>query len=114
MTTVRWVGLNLPFSGGGYMRLLPPPIYQSLRRRAGRQGVPVILYVHPWELDSFRPQVGLSPWNRWRSQGGQNSMPAKLAAVLSKGHFQTVGEYIATRLEAGDLPVHSLSPKSSS
>jgi len=108
MTTVRMAGLNIPFSGGGYMRLLPERIYRSMRRRAWRQNVPVILYVHPWELDSFRPQVGLSPWNRWRSQGGQNSMPAKLAAILSEGRFQTVGDYIETRLVAGDLPVHHL------
>jgi len=108
MTTVRLAGVNLPFAGGGYLRLLPMGAFRLLRRLAHRQSVPVIVYLHPWELDDFRPEVRMSLLSRLRSQGGQNTMPDKVAAVLAGGNFQTLGEYVAGRLSAGDLPRRDL------
>jgi len=108
MTTARVAGVNVPFSGGGYLRLVPLAAYRLLRRLARRQGVPCLIYLHPWELDDQRPDVGLDPLMRLRSQGGQLSMPGKLATLLAEGEFTTLGEYVARRLAAGDLP--ALSP----
>ena len=109
MPTWRLLGQNIPFSGGGYMRLLPWPAYTFLRRRARAQGQPCVLYVHPWELDDYRPEVGLSAAGNLRSQGGQDTMPAKLERLLAEGDFETMGEY-AARLRAvpGGLSVREL------
>ncbi len=104
MSTARLAGVNVPFSGGGYLRLLPLSAYRALRAVAQRQGVPVIIYLHPWELDDYRPQVGLGGVARLRSQGGQLAMPRKLEAILAAGRFQTLGAYVQTRVSAGDLP----------
>jgi polysaccharide deacetylase family protein (PEP-CTERM system associated) len=104
MTTARIGGVNVPFSGGGYLRLLPLAVYRACRSVARRQGVPIILYLHPWELDTHRPDVGLGRLARLRSQGGQLTLPAKLEAILSEGEFQPMGEFVAKRLAAGDLP----------
>ncbi len=104
MTTARLAGVNVPFSGGGYLRLLPLGAYRALRAVARRQGVPCLIYLHPWELDDWRPDVGLDPLTRLRSQGGQLSTPRKLAALLASGDFCTMGDYVGARLRAGDLP----------
>jgi polysaccharide deacetylase family protein (PEP-CTERM system associated) len=104
MTTARLLGLNVPFSGGAYLRLLPWGLHQGLRRLAARQGIPTITYLHPWELDDYRPAGALRGLARLRSQGGQESMPGKLAAILAEGRFMTMGEYVAGRRAAGDLP----------
>jgi hypothetical protein len=106
--SARGAGQNWPFSGGGYLRLLPLPVYTVLRACARRQGVPVILYLHPWELDAWRPEVRLDPVTRLRSQGGQLAMPRKLDALLARGRFQAMGDYVAARLAAGDLPERTL------
>ncbi len=108
MTTVRILGLNIPFSGGGYLRLLPDLMYRWCRRGARRQRVPVIVYAHPWELDDFQPDVGQSALLRWRSQSGQQTMPQKLHKVLARGRFQTLAEYVEQRVTAGDLPIRRL------
>jgi polysaccharide deacetylase family protein (PEP-CTERM system associated) len=108
MTTARLAGINLPFSGGGYLRLSPLPLFRALRKLAGRQGVPLIVYLHPWELDDFRPDAGQSFLGRLRSQGGQATMPGKLEAILAEGSFVTMGEYVANRLARQDLPSRSL------
>ncbi len=104
MTTARLLGQNLPFSGGGYLRLLPRPAYRALAALARRQGLPVIHYLHPWELDGYRPPVRLGRLGRLRSLGGQRSVEGKLEAILAGGRFGTLGEYVDARLNAGDLP----------
>jgi polysaccharide deacetylase family protein (PEP-CTERM system associated) len=108
MPTWRCLGQNLPFSGGGYMRLLPWPAYAFLRARARSQGQPCVLYVHPWELDDYRPRVGLDKATSVRSQGGQGSMLRKLERLLSSGEFETMGDYAERLRAAGGLPVRAL------
>ena len=58
LSTWRFLGQNVPYSGGGYLRLLPWPAFKTLRGLARRQGVPCITYLHPWELDDFQAQRG--------------------------------------------------------
>lgn len=105
MPTWRCLGQNVPFSGGGYLRLLPWTAYRFLRAGARAQGVPAIVYLHPWEMDDFRPQAQLSPLLRLRSQGQQDSMPVKLERILRDGPFLTLGEHARRLREAGRLPV---------
>ena len=105
MPTWRFLGQNIPFSGGGYLRLLPWLAFKTLRSLAFAQGIPCIVYLHPWELDSYKPVVGLSATSSVRSQGGQASMPIKLDRILRQGDFETLGEYVrGLRLDAS-LPV---------
>ncbi len=107
MPTWRFLGQNVPYSGGGYLRLLPWPAFRILRGLARRQGVPCITYLHPWELDDFKPQVGLNAATAVRSTGGQDSMPRKLARILAGGSFLTMAEY-SDRLREEGLPVRAL------
>jgi polysaccharide deacetylase family protein (PEP-CTERM system associated) len=51
LTTVPLVGRNLPMCGGGYFRLLPWPILASAIGRVNREGHPVVVYMHPYEMD---------------------------------------------------------------
>lgn len=95
MPTWRVLGQNLPFSGGGYLRLLPWPAYRFIRAMAARQNQPCIIYIHPWELDEFKPQAGQSTVTRLRSQGGQDSVIGKLERLLAGDRFVTMGEYVA-------------------
>jgi polysaccharide deacetylase family protein (PEP-CTERM system associated) len=60
MSTVRVMGMNLPFAGGGYMRLLPPGIISRAIGRINRGGQPAIVYVHPWEFDPDQPRIRAS------------------------------------------------------
>jgi polysaccharide deacetylase family protein (PEP-CTERM system associated) len=108
MPTWRILGQNIPFSGGGYLRLLPWPAFRFLRAQARRQGIPCIVYLHPWELDDFKPQVGQSATMSVRSQGGQATMPRKLETILKEGRFETLGEYVG-RLESGNQLVRRTS-----
>ena len=108
MTTARVLGVNLPFAGGAYLRLLPGWAYRLLRRTARRQGQAVVTYFHPWELDDVRPRAGQGLLMRLVSQGGQHTTARKLAAILARGEFRTMGEYAAQVRALPDLPVRAL------
>ncbi len=111
MPTWRVLGQNIPFSGGGYMRLLPWPAYRFLRAMAARQNQPCIVYIHPWELDDYKPRAGQSAATSLRSQGGQDSVLGKLEKLLGEGGFQTMGEYVAgLARDAAGQPVAEPTP----
>jgi len=107
MPTWRILGQNIPFSGGGYMRLLPWPAYKFLRAMAARQDQPCIVYIHPWELDDFKPSAGQSAVTSLRSQGGQDSVLGKLEKLLGEGGFQTMGEYVTDLGSRFDVDISS-------
>lgn len=62
MTTWRVLGRNLPVSGGGWLRALPPALVRHGLRAVNAEGVPAILYLHPWEIDPDQPRVPSAPW----------------------------------------------------
>jgi polysaccharide deacetylase family protein (PEP-CTERM system associated) len=108
MPTWRALGVNVPYSGGGYLRLLPWPAFRYIRARAAAQGVPCIVYLHPWELDDYRPDAGQPALLRWRSQSGQESMPLKLERVLAGSACEALGAHVQRLRRDGDLPVRSI------
>jgi polysaccharide deacetylase family protein (PEP-CTERM system associated) len=58
MTTFRWMGhQNLPIGGGGYLRIFPFWVTRLGVRKAYETGVPLITYVHPWEVDPGQPRL---------------------------------------------------------
>jgi polysaccharide deacetylase family protein (PEP-CTERM system associated) len=57
LTTVRYLGRNLPCAGGGYFRLLPYAFSRWAMRRVNRvERMPCIFYIHPWEIDPDQPR----------------------------------------------------------
>jgi polysaccharide deacetylase family protein (PEP-CTERM system associated) len=59
LTPLRVLGVDLPFSGGAYLRILPWWSQAMAWRTATRRGMKVISYIHPWELDPEHPRMPL-------------------------------------------------------
>ena len=92
--TLRVLGRNLPFAGGAYFRLLPLPVIRTAASWVQRvQRDPVVYYFHPWELDSYRPDVDLGRWQNLRSQGGKSDLFGKLQRALAGQEMETVGAW---------------------
>lgn len=89
MSTVRMAGVNLPAVGGGYLRLLPLAVTRwAIRRIHRRDGQPVILYFHPWELDPEQPRLRGSWKSRFRHYSGLKKTEERLQIILTEGKFQ--------------------------
>ena len=50
----------MPVAGGGYLRILPFWYTRLGVRRAMSEGLPIITYFHPWELDPEQPRIQAS------------------------------------------------------
>ena len=96
--------LALPYSGGGYLRLLPTPLLLRLYAAAERRGEPVITYLHPREMDPRQPRMDLPPWRAFKYYVGLNGVRTKLDQLFGRFRFGTLSEVAgATPLQA---PVH--------
>ena len=51
ITTFRLAGHNMPVGGGGYLRLLPRLYTRLGLKRVQKEGLPIVIYIHPWEID---------------------------------------------------------------
>ena len=94
MSTLRTMGMNLPFSGGGYLRLLPPSIVSWAIEKLNRQGQPAIIYVHPWEFDPGQPRVRSSFVTRFRHYHNLSQMKRKFEYLLARHKFTTVSQVL--------------------
>jgi polysaccharide deacetylase family protein (PEP-CTERM system associated) len=96
ISTVRVAGVNLPFIGGGYLRHLPESFVQwGMRRVTERERQPVIVYIHPWELDPQQPRIRHAPaLTRWRHYGNLERTEDRLESVLDRFSFCTVREVL--------------------
>jgi polysaccharide deacetylase family protein (PEP-CTERM system associated) len=104
-STVRIGKMNIPFGGGGYLRLLPMPFTRWAIRRTHRQDrQPVVVYFHPWELDPDQPRLTGSWKSRLRHYTGLHKTENRLHEILSRGRFQPMINLVR-RLETQVRPL---------
>lgn len=89
MATFRWsVGPNLPVGGGGYLRMLPYWYTKAGVERAWREGLPVVSYIHPWELDPKQPRLNGPLKSRLRHYTNLKDAETRLRRLLPWASFQ--------------------------
>lgn len=74
LSTVRALGRNVPVAGGGYFRLLPYPVIERAVRAVNDDGLPFVVYCHPYEF-------GREPLPRPPGDGVLGSMRAAITAA---------------------------------
>jgi len=89
MTTIKALGVRVPFAGGGYFRLFPYRLIRwGMRRINAKDGVPVVVYFHPWEFAPDQPRIrGPAPWPRFKHYVKLRTMEPKIRRLLSEFTF---------------------------
>jgi polysaccharide deacetylase family protein (PEP-CTERM system associated) len=87
MTTFRCGGMTLPVGGGAYLRILPPSYTRLGIQIAERECIPLIVYVHPWEIDAKQPVFRTSWLSHFRHYTNVSRTSGRIEAILSLGHF---------------------------
>jgi len=108
-TTVRLFGCNLPAAGGGYLRIFPF-FYTSMvfRRFERRYRQPVVVYLHPWEVDPEQPRMRGKLRSRLRHYTNLDRMEQRLTRLLQEHKFQSFHEAMETgQLELEAVPAAS-------
>jgi len=108
MTTLKAGPLKLPLAGGAYLRFFPPFLFRWGFRRLIAAGDPIVLYVHPWEIDPHQPrqQVGWKVrvnhyYNLGRTEG-------RLRRLLREFHFRPLGEVLADLESQSQLRAYAM------
>ncbi len=86
-STCKLAGFTLPIAGGGYFRLFPYPILKKLLRRVEAQGQPLIMYLHPWELDPGQPRMRGSMLSQFRHYLNLDKVHGRLTQLLKDFSF---------------------------
>jgi polysaccharide deacetylase family protein (PEP-CTERM system associated) len=94
-STVRIGKMNLPFGGGGYLRLQPMDFNKGEIKTTHRQeGQPFMIYFHPWELDPEQPRLQGSWKSRLRHYRGLGKTESRLEEILAAGAFQPFVNFV--------------------
>jgi len=86
-STIRMLRTNIPFSGGAYFRFLPSWVVHAWIKKINKAGHPVIVYLHPREIDPAEQRLKL-PWKmQLLHYWGVSQTMNKLERVLRKFPF---------------------------
>lgn len=102
LSTVRLLGINLPFAGGGWLRRQPFWLTRwGLRRINSVIRRPVMVYIHPYELDlSDEDDISGAPsWAisyRRKQNKGRATMEDKLRRLLDEFKFGPAKQVLET------------------
>ena len=99
ITTTTWFGKRFCFSGGGYFRLFPYGLIARETRKLNRKGVPVVVYIHPREIDPEQPRMAMSFYRRFKSYVNLHTTESKLRRLLRDFSFTSFQTYIETTEE---------------
>jgi polysaccharide deacetylase family protein (PEP-CTERM system associated) len=89
MSILKLGPLRLPFSGGGYMRLLPERLIRYGFDHFARRGLPVVVYLHPRDFAPDGPRVPMSLKRRFKCYVGLETTKNKLYMLLTRYRFDT-------------------------
>jgi polysaccharide deacetylase family protein (PEP-CTERM system associated) len=88
--------LRVPFAGGVYLRAFPLRLVEAAMRWTLARGRPIVLYVHPWELDPEQPRLTLPRPIAATRYHRLRSTRRKLNALLGAFRWGTLADVAAT------------------
>jgi len=89
-SVVRLAGVNVPVAGGGYLRLYPYYLLRMLLRRIASRDVPLVMYLHPWELDPEQPRMDGPFVSRIRHYLNLSRTETRLNKLLNEFDFASI------------------------
>lgn len=84
---------RLAYLGGGYLRAIPSGIVTRMARRQSEAGTPLVLYMHPRDIDAGQPRLPLGPYRRFKTYVGLATCLRKVQTLLRSFPWGPFGEY---------------------
>jgi len=97
--TRKFLGANIPVGGGAYLRFLGQSLLVNSVTMMNLKGWPSTLYIHPWELDSYVPNVSFNPAIKFITFHNHEKTGTYLETLLKAFRFVSIRDYV--RRQAG-------------
>lgn len=81
---------KIPVAGGFYFRLYPYLLTKHMFNKLNSEQIPVVFYIHPWELDSNQPKISGLHWSHYFNL---SSTEGKFSQLLRDFQFTSVKDY---------------------
>lgn len=94
LPTVRLGWINIPATGGAYLRLFPEAFQRWAVTRMLRRAQPFVVSIHPWELDPEQPKFPVPPKTRWTHYHNLSAAAGRLHRLLSLARFVPQAEVL--------------------
>jgi polysaccharide deacetylase family protein (PEP-CTERM system associated) len=91
---MRMGRFRLPFSGGLYLRTLPYWFIRFCIKSLNQRGLPAVIYLHPWELDTELPRLPLGWKGRYALYHNLDTVQTKVERLLAEFSFAPVYEVL--------------------
>jgi len=96
--TRKVLGFNLPVGGGAYLRFLGSNLMASAIRKANEEGWPATIYVHPWEVDDFIPNVRFNPAIKFITFYKVGKMQKSFMSLMKSFRFTSIRDFMQKTL----------------
>lgn len=97
---------NLPVGGGGYLRMLPFWYTRMGFHSATKERLPLIAYIHPWEIDPQQPRLSGRLTSRLRHYTNLGGTYERLRRLLELGAFSSFRDS-GLAAEAKEIDLHA-------
>lgn len=87
-------GSKISMFGGGYLRFFPKGLIKQMAE-ATLAKRPLLIYIHPRELDPRHPRIEMNALRKFKSYINMSSVPDKLDTLLNLTDYTTLGAYYA-------------------
>jgi polysaccharide deacetylase family protein (PEP-CTERM system associated) len=92
--TVQIARARFPVAGGGYFRFFPYPLLRTLLKWAESEGEPLVIYLHPWELDPQQPRMQGGVISRLRHYLNLEKTEGRLLQLLGDFKFGPIRDAV--------------------
>jgi polysaccharide deacetylase family protein (PEP-CTERM system associated) len=92
--TARIAGITLPAAGGGYLRIFPLAYTLRAFRQFEKARSPLVLYLHPWEIDPEQPRIAAPLKSRFRHYTNLGLTHGRLERILCSYRFVPFQDYL--------------------
>ena len=84
VSTIKFLGVNIPIAGGGYLRIIPWPIYIWLLKKYLKESTFINFFIHPFELSSmnFDLPENTSYLTKFRYNYKRNKVEKRLNRII--------------------------------
>lgn len=93
-STTSLLGFQLPVGGGGYLRLYPFGLFRWLLARVESSRRPLVIFLHPWEIDPAQPRMSGPLLSRLRTYLNLHKTERRLTQLLHRHRFEPIREAI--------------------
>lgn len=94
MSAVEVLGRRFNLFGGGYLRLAPRSIIRWGIEQLERSRQPLVVYIHPREVDPEQPRLALPLLRRFKSYVNLDTTLPKLRWLCESYRFKTLREQV--------------------